>query len=141
MSRIKKLETHYQKQLTEKKIKDISAFIHSIVDADITKGKYARFLIESFLNDKFLEEDLIGGLDSTVGQAIRLFDKHKGKLPLEQRSVYALDEETGEALYHQHNNLFFVIRICLFEKHFLVPFCFYEIYLNLLITCFHINAT
>ena len=33
--------------------------MHSIVDADITKGKHARFLIDSFLNDQFLEEDLV----------------------------------------------------------------------------------
>jgi hypothetical protein len=105
MSRIKKLETYYQKQLTEKNIKDISVFIQFIVNADITKGKYARFLIESFLNDKFLEEDLMGGLESTVGQAVSLFEKHKSKLPVEQRSVFALDKETGEALYQSPGDL------------------------------------
>jgi hypothetical protein len=105
MSRIKKLESHYQKQLKDHKIKDISRFIHSIVDADVTKGKYARFLIESFLNNKFLEEDLIGGLNSTVGQAISLFDKHKGKLSVEERSVYALNPETGEELYQSPGDL------------------------------------
>jgi uncharacterized protein YbdZ (MbtH family) len=105
MSRIKKLKNHYQKQLTEKNIKDIPVFIQFILNADITKGKYARFLIESFLNNKFLEEDLVGGLESTIGQAISLFDKHKGKLPIEQRSVYALDEKTGEALYQSPGNL------------------------------------
>ena len=91
MSRIKKLETHYQKQLKNHRIDNISNFIHSIFDADITKGKYARFLIDCFLNNKFLEEDLIGGLNSTVGQAISLFHKHKSKLPLAYRSIYALD--------------------------------------------------
>jgi hypothetical protein len=105
MSRIKKLENHYQEQLKEHKIKNVSEFIQFIVDADITKGKYARFLIESFLNDKFLEEDLVGGLESTVGQAISLFDKHKDKLPIEQRSVFALDKETGEALYQSPGDL------------------------------------
>ena len=105
MSRLEKLENHYQKQLTEHNVKNVSNFIHSIIDADITKGKYSRFLIDSFLNDKFLEEDLVGGLDSTVGQAISLFDKHKGKLPVEQRSVYALDKETGEVLYQSPGNL------------------------------------
>ena len=78
---------------------------------DITKGKYARFLIESFLNDKFLEEDLIGGLDSTVGQAISLFDKHKGKLPVNERSVYALDKKTQTPLYQSPRDLF-GFRIC-----------------------------
>ena len=105
MSRIKKLESHYQKQLTDHKVKDTPVFIQFIVDADITKGKYARFLIECFLNNKFLEEDLVGGLDSTIGQAISLFDKHKNKLPLEYRSVYAVNQETGEALYQSPGDL------------------------------------
>jgi hypothetical protein len=105
MSRIQKLETIYKEQLTSKHIKDTSVFIQSIIDADITKGKYARFLLECFLNDKFLEEDLIGGLNSTVGQAISLFDKHKSKLPIEKRSVYALNKETGEALYQSPGDL------------------------------------
>ena len=77
MSRIQKLETIYKEQLKNHNINDVSDFIQSILDADITKGKYARFLIEAFLNDKFLEEDLMGGLDSTIGQAISFFDKHK----------------------------------------------------------------
>ena len=110
MFRIKKLETHYHEQLTEKNIKDVSNFIHSIVDADITKGKYARFLIEAFLNDKFLEEDLDGGLDSTVGQAIILFDKHKSKLLVEQRSVYALDKETKLPLYQSPGDLWKAVK-------------------------------
>ena len=61
--------------------------MHSIVDADITKGKHARFLIDSFLNDQFLEEDLVCDWNSTVGQAISLFNKHKVRLPVEQRSM------------------------------------------------------
>jgi hypothetical protein len=69
-------------------IKNIPDFIHSIFDTDITKGKYARFLIDCFLNKKFLEEDLIGGVDSTIGQAISLFHKHKNKLPKDMRSVF-----------------------------------------------------
>ena len=105
MSRIQKLETHYQEQLKKHQIKDVSEFIQTILDVDITKGKYARFLIEAFLNDKFLEEDLIGGLDSTVGQAISLFDKHKSKLPENMRSVYALNQETGEVLYQSPGDL------------------------------------
>ena len=105
MSRIHKLEIIYKEQLKEKDIKDTSIFIQSVIEADITRGKYARFLIECFLNDKFLEEDLIGGLESTIGQAINLFDKHKGKLPLEYRSVYALNPETGEALYQSPGDL------------------------------------
>ena len=105
MSRIKKLESHYKKQLEEKDIKDTSFFIQSILNADITKGKYARFLIEAFLNDKFLEEDLIGELNSIVGQAISLFDKHKSKLPLEHRSIYALNPETGKMLYQSPGDL------------------------------------
>jgi hypothetical protein len=88
MSRLDKLEKTYQKQLKSKSIKDISVFIQSVVNADITKGKYAGFLIESFLNDKFLEEDLIGGLESTIGQAISLFHKHKSKLPEDMRSIF-----------------------------------------------------
>ena len=88
MSRIQKLENIYKEELKKSDIKQISDFIQSVVDADITKGKYARFLIESFLNDKFLEEDLIGGLESTVGQAISLFHKHKSKLPEDMRSVF-----------------------------------------------------
>jgi hypothetical protein len=110
MSRIKKLETHYQQKLTNHDVKNTSEFIQSILDSDITKGKYARFLIDSFLNDKFLEEDLIGGLDSTVGQAISLFDKHKGKLPLEQRSVYALNKETKLPLYQSPGDLWNVVK-------------------------------
>jgi hypothetical protein len=105
MSRIQKLENIYKEQLKDKDIKQISDFVQSIFDVDITKGKYARFLIESFLNNKFLEEDLIGGLNSTVGQAISLFDKHKGKLPVHERSVYALDKETGKALYQSPGDL------------------------------------
>jgi hypothetical protein len=105
MSRIQKLETIYKEQLTSKHIKDISVFLQSILNADVTKGKYARFLIDCFLNDKFLEEDLIGGLDSIVGQAISLFHKHKNKLPLEHRSVYALNPETGKALYQSPGDL------------------------------------
>jgi hypothetical protein len=105
MSRIQKLETIYKEQLEHKDIQNISKFIQSIVDADITKGKYARFLIEAFLNDKFLEEDLVGGFNSTVGQAITLFDKHKHKLPVHERSVYALNKETGEALYQSPGDL------------------------------------
>ena len=105
MLRIQKLKNIYKKPLENKNIKDVSNFIHFIFDADITKGKYARFLIEAFLNDKFLEEDLIGGLNSTVGQAIHLFHKHKNKLPLEHRSVYAFNQETGEALYQSPGDL------------------------------------
>jgi hypothetical protein len=105
MSRIKKLETHYQKALKDHEIDNISDFIQSILNTDITKGKYARFLIEAFLNDKFLEEDLIGGLESTVGQAISLFNKYKGKLPKNIRSVYALNSETGKALYQSPGDL------------------------------------
>ena len=105
MSRINKLENIYKDKLKDKDIKDISVFIQSVVNADITKGKYARFLIEAFLNDKFLEEDLIGGLESTIGQAISLFDKHKGKLPLEHRSVYALNPETKLPLYQSPGDL------------------------------------
>ena len=105
MSRIQKLENIYKKPLENKNIKDTSNFIQNILNADVTKGKYARFLIEAFLNDKFLEEDLIGGLDSTLGQAISLFDKHKHKLPIEKRSVYALNSKTGEALYQSPGDL------------------------------------
>ena len=105
MSRIHKLENIYKEQLEDKDIQNISKFIQSVIDADITKGKYARFLIEAFLNDKFLEEDLIGGLESTVGQAISLFHKHKSKLSENMRSVYALDKETGEALYQSPGDL------------------------------------
>ena len=88
MSRIQKLENIYKKPLENKNIKDVSNFIHSIVYVDVTKGKYARFLLDAFLNDKFLEEDLIGGLESTVGQAISLFHKHKHKLPEDMRSIF-----------------------------------------------------
>ena len=109
-NRIKKIYNQYSKKLLEKEIKDVSNFIQSIVDADITKGKYTRFLIESFLNDKFLEEDLIGGLDSTVGQAVSLFDKYKGRLPIEQRSVYALNPETDEALYQSPGDLWNIVK-------------------------------
>ena len=105
MSRINKLETHYKKQLEDKNVENISTFIKSIIDVDITKGKYARFLIEAFLNDKFLEEDLVGGLNSTVGQAISLFDKHKHKLPVHERSVYALDKKTQTPLYQSPGDL------------------------------------
>ena len=105
MSRIHKLENIYKEQLEDKDIQNISKFIQSVIDADITKGKYARFLIEAFLNDKFLEEDLIGGLNSTVGQAISLFDKHKSKLPVNERSVYALNQNTGKALYQSPGDL------------------------------------
>ena len=105
MSRIKKLENVYKEQLKNHNINDVSNFIQSILNADITKGKYTRFLIEAFLNDKFLEEDLIGGVNSIIGQAISLFDKHKNKLPIEYRSVYALDKETGKALYQSPGDL------------------------------------
>ena len=105
MSRLKKLETYYKDQLKNHNINDVSDFIQSILNADITKGKYARFLIEAFLNDKFLEEDLIGSLNSTVGQAISFFDKHKGKLPVHERSVYALNPKTSEALYQSPGDL------------------------------------
>ena len=110
MSRIYKLENIYKETLEDKDIQNISEFLQSVVDADITKGKYARFLIESFLNDKFLEEDLIGGVDSTVGQAIRLFDKHKSKLPENMRSVYAVNPETGEALYQSPGDLWKAVK-------------------------------
>ena len=46
MSRLDKLEKTYQKQLKSKSIKDISVFIQNVVNADITKGKYAGFLID-----------------------------------------------------------------------------------------------
>jgi hypothetical protein len=105
MARINKLETHYKEHLKDHNINDVSNFIQNILDADMTKGKYARFLIESFLKDKFLEEDLIGGLDSTIGQAISLFHKHKSKLPIEYRSVYAVNQETGKALYQSPGDL------------------------------------
>ena len=105
MSRIQKLENIYQEQLKNHQVDNVSNFIQSILNTDITKGKYARFLIEAFINDKFLEEDLIGELDSTVGQAISLFHKHKSKLPENMRSVYALNPETGEALYQSPGDL------------------------------------
>ena len=110
MSRINKLETYYQEQLTNHNVKDVSEFIQFILDADITKGKYVRFMIEAFLNDKFLEEDLVGGLNSTVGKAISLFDKHKCKLSLEQRSVYALNKETKLPLYQSPGDLWNVVK-------------------------------
>jgi hypothetical protein len=105
MSRIHKLENIYKEQLKKYQIDNVSNFIQNILNADVTKGKYARFLIEAFLNDKFLEEDLIGGLNSTVGQAISLFDKHKSKLPIEKRSVYALNKETKLPLYQSPGDL------------------------------------
>ena len=105
MSRIQKLENIYQEQLIKHQVDNVSDFIQSVVYVDITKGKYARFLIESFLNDKFLEEDLIGGVDSTIGQTISLFHKHKHKLTINERSVYALNKETGEALYQSPGDL------------------------------------
>jgi hypothetical protein len=105
MSRIHKLENIYKEQLKDHKVNNISNFIQNILNTDITKGKYARFLIEAFLNDKFLEEDLIGGLVSTVGKSISLFDKHKSKLPVHERSVYAFNQETGEALYQSPGDL------------------------------------
>ena len=105
MSRIHKLENIYKERLANHNINNVSVFVQFILDADITKGKYARFLIEAFLNDKFLEEDLVGGLDSTIGQAISLFHKHKSKLPENMRSVYALNPETGEALYQSPGDL------------------------------------
>ena len=105
MSRIQKLENIYQEQLIKHQVDNVSDFIQSVVNVDVTKGKYARFLIEAFLNDKFLGEDLIGGLDSTVGHAISLFDKHKGKLPVNERSVYALDKETQIPLYQSPGDL------------------------------------
>jgi hypothetical protein len=105
MSRIQKLENIYKEQLKNHKIDDVSVFIQSILNADITKGKYARFLLDAFLNDKFLEEDLVGGLDSIVGQSISLFDKYKNKLPVHERSIYALNKETGEALYQSPGDL------------------------------------
>jgi hypothetical protein len=105
MSRINKLEKLYQEPLKQKDIKDTSVFIQSIINTDITKGKYVRFLIEAFLNEKFLKEDLIGGLESTIGQAISLFDKYKHKLPIKKRSVYALNPETSEALYQSPGDL------------------------------------
>ena len=110
MSRIHKLESLYKERLKNYNVDNVSDFIQSIVNADITKGKYARFLIEAFLNDKFLEEDLIGGLNSTVGQTISLFDKHKGKLPVNERSVYALSQDTGEALYQSPGDLWKVVK-------------------------------
>jgi hypothetical protein len=105
MSRIQKLENIYKEQLINHNIDNVSVFLQSIINADITKGKYTRFLIESFLNDKFLEEDLIGGLNSTVGQAMSLFDKHKSKLPENMRSVYALNLETQTLLYQSPGDL------------------------------------
>ena len=105
MSRINKLKTIYKERLTNHNIDNVSVFLQSIIDSDITKGKYARFLLECFLNNKFLEEDLMGGLNSTVGQAISLFHKNKNKLPIEKRSVYALNSETGEALYQSPGDL------------------------------------
>ena len=105
MSRIHKLENIYQEQFEDKNIENIPDFIQSILNTDITKGKYARFLIEAFLNDKFLKEDLIGGVDSTVGKSISLFDKHKSKLPVHERSVYALNPETKLPLYQSPGDL------------------------------------
>jgi hypothetical protein len=105
MSRIHKLENIYKEQLKNKNVENISIFIQYILDADITKGKYARFLIEAFLNDKFLEEDLIGGLESTIGQSISLFHKCKYKLPIEKRSIYALNPETKLPLYQSPGDL------------------------------------
>jgi hypothetical protein len=86
--RLEKIEKIYKKQLKNTGMKDTFTFFKNIVDADVTKGKYVRFLIEAFLNNKFLEEDLIGGLESTIGQAICLFHKHKSKLPENMRSIY-----------------------------------------------------
>ena len=105
MARLDKTIQDYQKQLKEKGIENIPDFINSILNTDITKGKYSRFLLECFLTDKFIEEDLIGGLDSTIGQAISLFHKHKSKLPLEHRSVYALNPETKLPLYQSPGDL------------------------------------
>ena len=105
MSRINKLENIYKEPLEKHQVDNVSNFIQSVIDADITKGKYARFLIEAFLNDKFLEEDLMGGLNSTVGQAISLFHKHKSKLPENMRSVYAVNLETQTPLYQSPGDL------------------------------------
>lgn len=88
MARINKTTEMYRAQLKNKGITNIPLFIQSIIDADITKGKYSRFLLDCFLNNKFHKEDLIGGLNSTVGISISLFNKHKGKLPEDMRSVY-----------------------------------------------------
>jgi hypothetical protein len=105
MSRIHKLENIYKEQLIKHQVDNVSDFIQSILNADITKGKYARFLLECFLNDKLLEEDLMGGLESTLGQAISLFDNHKNKLPVHERSIYALNSETKLPLYQSPGDL------------------------------------
>ena len=88
MKRLEKIIQNYQEQLKEKGIKNIPEFIQSILNSDITKGKYSRFLLDCYLNNKFREEDLQGGLESTIGQAITLFHKHKSKLSEDMRSVY-----------------------------------------------------
>ena len=105
MARLDKTIKDYQEQLKEKGIDNIPEFVQSILDADITKGKYGRFLLDCYLNDKFRNEDLMGGLNSTIGQAISLFDKHKSKLPENMRSVYALNKATGKVLYQSPGDL------------------------------------
>ena len=110
MSRIYKLKKIYKEPLTSKHIKDTSRFIQNILNADVTKGKYARFLIEAFLSNKFSEWDFFGGVDSTVGQAISLFHKHKHKLTIEQRSIYALNKETKLPLYQSPGDLWKAVK-------------------------------
>lgn len=86
MGRKAKLIQNYTDKLTEHGIKKPERFIDSILAVDITHGKYARFLIDGFLNDTFLEEDLVGGVESTVGKTITLFERNKARLPVEKRS-------------------------------------------------------
>ena len=96
MSRIKKIQSLYENQIINyvKKqnihISDIDSIWTMIFDNDSSPNKKnVRWIVETLLNDGFLWEDMLPGKDSKVYETITLFDKHKSKLSIENRSLMA----------------------------------------------------
>lgn len=79
--RNEKLIIDYRDKLLAKSLSfhDIHNLLKDIRNADITGGKYARFLLDCYLNNRIRQEDLKGGIESTVGQSILLFHKYKDR--------------------------------------------------------------
>ena len=81
---------HIKKQYDISNIDDINSIWTTILDNDSSPNKKnIRWIVETLLNDGFLWEDMLPGKDSKVYETITLFDKHKSKLSIENRSLMA----------------------------------------------------
>lgn len=104
-TRIEKIKADYLPAITHKLAHkyDVQSFMNDVIGSDpTTNGKYIRFLLDAFLDDSFLVEDIEGGNTSQIEKALSMFHKYRSKLPVEQRSLnkYKTPGDLWKAVRH-----------------------------------------